>query len=319
MNLVISGNTATHVTYCIIGLARSAQAGGRVEGIKITNNNFVAGRTAVSLNQVLAVNITANQFSDYYRPVILDGCFHFSVAANTEITGDDACLLISSITNSTAENGSVTGNNFFTQANQTTATCVVITNNTALGGIRNIVMTGNTFVGQSSLTHTAIQFVGTFPVLACGITGNGFNNLTYGIAIGIALTTNEINIGGNSYGNMASTNPNQGMNYNSRRPVFELTINNIVTFGSGTNKATLDIDVTAASFYAVPQSGSIMIGSNGSSEGIIGMYDFDGSTASTARFQIWGFSTFSSATRRLTGYVRGFSTRGENNGLLCDL
>lgn len=311
MNLVISGNTATHVTYCIMGLARSVQAGGRVEGIKITNNNFVAGRTAVSLNQVLAVNITANQFSDYYRPVILDGCFHFSVAANTEITGDDACLLISSIANSTAENGTVTGNNFFTQANQTTATCIVITNNTALGGVRDIVMTGNTFVGQASLTHIAIQFVGTFPVLACGVTGNGFNNLTYGIAIGIALTTNEINIGGNSYGNMASSNPNQGMNYNSRRPVFEFNINNVITFGSGTNKATIDIDITAGAFSAAPQAGSIMLGSNGASEGIIGMYDFDNSTASTARFQLWGFSTFGSGARRMTGSVRGFSIRGE--------
>lgn len=310
MNLIIARNSTVHVTFPIASTPRAQQTGGRIEGIKIVDNNFVAGRTAVQFNQTLALNITGNQFSDFYRPILLDGCFHTTVSANTEITGDDACIICSSTSNSFAENISITGNNIFCQANQASATGIVFIHNYGSGAMRAITVTGNTIGGQAAMTHVGIQVIGSAPVIAMSITDNAFNNLSACVNIGNKQSTNRIKISGNSYGNISVLPPNNGMGHNQERPVYEHSINQIVTTGSGTSSATINIDVSAAGFYEKPLAGSVTISS--SAEGIYGTYDYDNSTTTTARFNLWCTTgTFGSGVRRFTGILRGYSTRAE--------
>lgn len=312
MNVLITNNTTTCISYCVLDSGRVLLSGGRTEGVKVIGNNFIAGITAYTGDKSLAINLTGNQFSDFVRTLLFTGCFEVSILGNTEITGDNECLYINGNVDSFSEDFSITGNNFATQKDG--CRCIVLSNAAADYMIRNISIVGNTFKGRAGVTDYGVFFAGTYIIDGVVCTGNGVSILTYFVFLGgNEGSQNGASVHGNVYSNMKSSTPNRFVDTRSYLQVYYTApVNNVVTLAGGAKYESVSLDISAHKFLAKPVSGSIS--ATLSDDCIVGAYDYDASTSTTAVFRVLIVrqATIPAAgIVRFTGSVLGLSSKAE--------
>lgn len=190
MNTDIQNNSSVFIAYPVRYNGRTITTGGRVEGLTILGNKFVAGKSGVILAQTLATAINSNMCSDFEYGVDLYGDFAFTISGNPDLSGSIACVRLNELTDSIMERGVVTGNNIsIAQAGGG-----ILMNAPSGGLLRSIAISGNV-IGRSATGTKAVygvKLVGN-NLSNIAITGNAFMYITTAVDRGTDVNKNSIN------------------------------------------------------------------------------------------------------------------------------
>lgn len=286
MNVQILNNTFTVLSYPIVLSPRTISTGGRCEGIKIVGNNIVNGTSALTATQALALSVTGNQLSDFINTIVLTGCFDFAITGNSEITGDNNCIYLNSMSDSFLERGSITGNTINTQ--KSNAVSVRISNVTGDYYIRNLTIANNDLRGNGSSSDTSygIFAAGSYAITNVVVNGNNFIDHNFGVYFGgddEFGANKDWDISGNGFslysGGIAVRFPERI----SPRIYYRHSATN--TFTASASQSTVSIDVSGAGFLEVPVYASAYLTTQA---GVRLVYSFDTSTATNLSFNVVG-------------------------------
>ena len=277
MNLNISNNQFLTLGFPYWCSNRTLQTGGRVEGVSITNNTFVAGNTAIVSHKSLATMINANLISDYDVGIELNGDFSFVVGNNTEVDGKSSSIKLVALSDSILERGVISGNKIGAKA-----VGIELINNAGNSLIRNLAINGN-YIGiaaGTTGTNVGIDFNNTFRIDGVTINGNTFQQLLTAVDTGSVTgqTTNVIS--GNTCLFVTNQTPILSSGYASI-PVVMLT--------GGSASEVVNIPIPAGIFFS-PQIVGYCTEQGASIQPIIGFFRPHvvdaGTTATNARFTL---------------------------------
>jgi polygalacturonase len=193
MGLNITNNKFLTIAYPYWGSPRTLSTGGRIEGISISTNSFIAGNVAITSNQALATLIGNNIISDFNVGIDFIDEFNFNITGNTEIDGLTAGIRLS-VAVGISERGVICANNI--KAKSTGNIGIELINNIAASRLRSISITSNDFSAVISGVPSSIgiKFNNTFTIQNITITGNTFQQLLTAVDVGtIANQFNTIN------------------------------------------------------------------------------------------------------------------------------
>ena len=247
MNLNITENEFLTMAHPYWASDRTLSNGGRVEGICISNNSFVAGYRAIRSSQGLATLVGNNIISDFDTGIDFIDEFDFNITGNTEIGGSTVGIKLSVATGIT-ERGVISGNNI--KAASTGNIGVELINNVANSRLRTISITGNTFgrTASGTLNSTGIKFSNTFTIENITITGNTFQQLLTAVDTGsVTGQTNTINANNCVF----VTNPTPRLSSG-----FALT--NTYTLTGGSASEDINIPIPVGTFFNPPITGYCM-------------------------------------------------------------
>jgi hypothetical protein len=245
MNLNISNNQFLTLGFPYWCPNRTLQVGGRVEGISITNNTFVAGNTAIVSHKSLATMITGNLISDYHIGIELNGDFSFVVGNNTEVDGNSSSIKISSLSDSFVERGVISGNKIGASPD---GIGIELINN--LSVIRGLSICGN-YIGRSvgtPSTNIGIKFNNTNSIDSVSITGNAFQSLLTAVDVGTISGQDNV-ISGNTCSFVTNPTTQLSTGY---------AITTVITLTGGAPKENVDIPIPSNMFFNPPIAGFLM-------------------------------------------------------------
>lgn len=274
MNLDISNNKQVLVAHPVYYAGKTLSSGGRVEGVSIGNNKFIAGKTGVRLAETLASLINSNLIHDFDDSAIeLNGDFDFVINGNVELNGGVQAILLQSTVGSILERGVVNGNKI-AAGNLKVGVLIRTVNNAP----RTISINGNT-IGRTvagGQTGTGVKVDSTAAVQNISICGNAFQNLD--TAIDRGAQTGDIVTLGNSYAFV--TNTGAGMQSTP------FTKSMVITLTGGAVSEVLTVDLPAGVTNKRPQFAMALGTGSGTAQSVIGFYDLDNSTASQLKFNL---------------------------------
>ncbi|SFY33789.1 hypothetical protein, partial [Azotobacter vinelandii] len=284
MNITISDNIFITIANAIYTDDRILVAGGRIEGLRIADNNIIAGQYGIRTAQVLALSISGNQISDFYIAILSIADFDVSITGNTEITGLYSGIVISADEDGITERYSITANNIGSND-----ICIRFSNVIADGVLRSITITANTFRGIVS-TAKGVAVEGAYGVSGASVCANIFWSLAYGIWCG---PSSDIVSSANQY-------------YSVAVKVFGGTVQGIrsysesrsITLTGGAATETINIAIPAGYFDSAPDSAYM----TSNTDMITGFYNYDGSSATSLQFVVRRAdgATISSVARRFS-------------------
>lgn len=274
MNLDITGNKMTLVSYPIHYQGRTIGAGGRLEGISINNNKTIASKTGVRLSDTLATSICGNMITDCDLSAIeLNGDFDFVITGNLDLFGSVQSVMVQGIAGSIPERGVISGNKI--RAGNGTDGVVLKTNVTTP---RSIAITGNMIgrVAGGTPTGTGVKIDSSVNVADITITGNAFQQLD--TAVDRGAQTGDVVVTGNSY--YLVTNTGAGMKST------QFTKSYVITMVGGASSEAVFVDLPVGVTNKKPEFASMTGTGIGPGQSVIGFYDYDASTASTLKFNV---------------------------------
>lgn len=251
---------------------------GRVEGIKITGCNFVAGWCGVTSNQCLAIAITGNQISDFIKCIESTGDFDVTISGNSELTAASSVIHILASNTSIAERYSITGNNIASFQND--VALIRITNTAGDNFARNMTIAGNTLRAAVGGTAHGVSVEGSF---ACNNIAIGVNNLS-NVAVAFwfsGLLHRGINVGINTFDEGVGARFFDPLNVIARNDD-SWSASVVQTLPGGTPGGSVAIAVPSGMFAARPLSATL----SSVTDFINGYYDYDASTTTSLVFQV---------------------------------
>ncbi|MEN4830059.1 hypothetical protein [Pantoea vagans] len=304
MNVQILSNTFTVLSYPIFLTKRTLLTGGRCEGIKISGNNCVNGTTGITAFQTLAISITGNQVSDYVNAIILEGCFDTAITGNSEITGDENCIYLSSKSDSFCERVSITGNTINVQ--KVAGTSIRISNTDGTGYCRNLTIASNDIRGIGTDSTYGIFAAGSYAITNVVVSGNNFIDHSYGVFFG-GIDTTGANTDWDISGNGFSLNANGiAVRFPQRiSPRIYYRHSATSSFTATASQSTVSIDVSAAGFLEVPVYAKADLTTQ---TGVRLVYSYDTSTTTNLSFNVVG--TVSAGSTRYVLDAAGESPYG---------
>lgn len=274
MNIDISGNKMSLISYPVFYAGKTSTSGGRVEGLGINDNKTIGSKTGIRLGATLATVISDNMIHDCDVSAIeLNGDFDFVINGNVELVGLSQAILLNGITESILERGVISGNKISAGNNRVG---ILIKNNGTAP--RSLSITGNVIgrVASGSQTGTGIKIDSPAAINSVSICGNAFQHLD--TAIDRGGQTGDVVIDGNAYTLVTNTGAGQ------QSTPFAKSITVTLVGGATSEVVTVDIPPNACSRR--PQF-AIAMGVGGSSAAMnIGYYDFDNSTSTQLKFRV---------------------------------
>lgn len=297
MNLLVQDNTINTIAFPIYIPDRVGS--GRVEGLKFSGNNMVAGNIGIRTSQCLASVISGNQMSDFSVGIYSKGDFDLSIIGNSEITGLVSGINIVATSTGLVERILVTGNNIGTGLN---GVGIRITNTVGNDSLRSIALAYNTINGVNFNGTVGIVFEGAYRTNAMTINNNILSLIKTGIDFGSATHVN-VNYGSNSfYGVTTMVIDSLGVALQASR-VYGKTQD--ITLAGGTATPVINIPVPAGFFQEKPVYASLV----GSVDLVTGYYDAASSTATSLTFTLRGAAggVLSAGTRSVSVVANGIS------------
>jgi len=247
MNLDISNNEFLALAYPYWGSNRTLTAGGRIEGISISNNSFIAGYRAIRSSQGLATLVGNNIISDFNTGIDFIDEFDFNITGNTEVDGNAVCIKLD-VSAGIAERGIICGNNI--KASSAGNIGIELINNIANSRLRTITITGNTFgrTAGGAFNSTGIKFTNTFTIDNITITGNTFQQLLTAVNTG-SVSNQIITINSNSCIFVTNPTPTSISGY---------AISQTYTLTGGSASESINIPIPTGTFFNPPITGYCM-------------------------------------------------------------
>lgn len=274
MNTDIQNNSTVSIAYPVKYTGRTLSSGGRVEGVTILGNKFVAGKTGIWLSQTLATCISGNMCSDFDDYAIdLFGDFDFTIVGNMDLSGGIVGIRLNELAGSILERGVITGNKIPLKA----STGGILFNAPSGGVIRGISICGN-IIGKSQSGTKAlygIKYIGT-SIANIAITGNTFMYIDKAIDRNGDVGSSTIN--GNSYASVGDT----GVSSPHNTP---FTASIVETLVGGTSH-TLTVPLPAGAARDKPFFASCILASVVGGSPLLGIYKYDTSTKDQLQFNI---------------------------------
>jgi hypothetical protein len=271
MNLDISNNEFLTLAHPYWASDRTLVTGGRVEGISISNNSFVAGYRAIRSSQGLATLVGNNIISDFDTGIEFIDEFDFNITGNTEVDGSTVGIKLS-VATGICERGVICGNNI--KAASTGNIGVELINNVAASRLRSISITGNIFgrAAGGATTSVGVKFNNTFNIENITITGNTFQQLL--TAVDTGSVTGQIN----------TINANNCVFVTNPTPILSsgYALTATYTLTGGSSSEDVNIPIPAGLFFKPPITGYCMEdGSLGTK--IIGFFKSSAVTPATTK------------------------------------
>jgi hypothetical protein len=243
MNLNISGNKFLTLAYPYWASDRTLN--GRVEGVQLSNNSFVAGYEAIRSSASVDTQVTGNLISDFDTAIDFNADFSFNISSNVDIDGKTVGIKLSATSGGILERGTICGNNI--KASGTGNIGIELVNDISDSRLRSVAITGNNFskTVSGTLLDTGVKFNNTFKISNVTITGNTFQQLLTAVDVGsVAAQINTIT--GNNC--IFVTNPTPILSSG-----YALTSVKNLTGGAATE--IIDVAIPAGVFFKPPISG----------------------------------------------------------------
>lgn len=248
MNLNINNNIVVTCEKTVRLVPRVGD--GRIEGIGITNNNFIASDIFIESTQTLAVRVLGNQLSDCNYGLVSNGDFNYIISGNCEIQADVIGITINTLSGSIADSVHITNNNMSIESG---AIGIKLKHTNPHPLMRNLVLLGNNIGKIGSQGGTALVIESDDPSkIKAVLNSNNFYNLLNGVDFGSLY--NDVEYKDNNTMELV-TNELINVN-NSKNPKVKLSRNYSVvsTLSSGLTTETFNINISSLGLSSRPEN-----------------------------------------------------------------